>query len=147
MGARGPIPQREGSLARERSRKGSDEQGVKPGLLRSVNRPIPDEEWHPISRMVWESLITSGQADFFQDSDWAYAYTLCEELSLFKTGSRRSPEMFKALLSGMANLLMTEGDRRRVRVELSAPEPAENSATVAVMDDYRARLSVVPDED
>ena len=157
MGARGPIPNRSENLARPRERKGSDEQEVKRGEMRPVVIPEPDPEWHSIALMVWESLSTSGQADFYQQSDWAYAYNLCEELTVYKTNAvtdketgeilyyKRSPEMFKGLLSGLSALLMTEGDRRRVRVELTAPEPEEQPAAVLAIADYRAGLEAAPD--
>ncbi|WP_028472115.1 hypothetical protein [Nocardioides alkalitolerans] len=149
----GPIPQREDALARPRARKGSDQQAVTKGELRPVAVPEPDEDWHPIARMVWDGMVSSGQADFFQNSDWAFAWSTCEELSLYKspkinreTGEeyhKRSPEMLKALLASLTSLLVTEGDRRRVRIELTSPEPDENAATVAQMDNYRNRLKVV----
>lgn len=149
----GPVPQREANLARPRSRKGSDQQPVTKGTLKSVTIPAPDPEWHTIATMVWESLATSGQSDFFQNSDWAFAYSLCEELSLYKeprtnheTGElyhKRSPEMLKALLSGMTNLLMTEADRRRVRIELTEPEK-QDDATLVVLQGYRDQLDKGP---
>lgn len=142
---------RESELARPRSRKGGDPQPVKRGELKAVTIPNAPRDWHPIARRIWDSLKTSGQSEFFQDSDWAYAYSLCEELSLYKKPKvnssgeeyhKRSPEMFKALLSGMEKLLMTEGDRRKVRVELHEPEPEQDEASVLAIADYRAELGL-----
>ena len=151
MGSRGPIPERSDNLARPRSRKGKDEQEVKHGAMRPVSIPDADPEWHPIALMLWESLQMSGQSDFYQQTDWVYAYSLCDDLTKFKEGGRwnrktgefepyRSPEMLKAIQSAMSSLLMTEADRRRVRVELTAPEPEQDPAAVLAIADYQAGL-------
>lgn len=155
MGARGPVPNASEDLARPRERKGGDQQPITKGDRRPVVIPEPGEDWHPIATMLWDAMALSGQADLYQQSDWAYAYNLCEELSVYKKPSvdrngveyhKRSGQMFQAINTAMERLLLTEGDRRRVRVELTEPETGdEDAATVAVMDDYRAGLSVVPD--
>lgn len=41
----------------------------------------PNESWHPIAMMTWESLENSGQSAFYEESDWATAYFLCEAMS------------------------------------------------------------------
>lgn len=147
----GPVPNRSEDLARPRERKGSDIVPVTKGTARPVTIPDPPEgenEWHPISLMLWEALKTSGQADFFQNSDWAYAYHICEELSNYKQsggGRGRNGQILTAINSAMTELLVTEGARRRVRLELEAPADPTPGASVAVMADYRSGLSVVPD--
>lgn len=156
MGARGPVPNRSEDLARPRSRRGGDQQDVTRGVLRPVVIPEPDENWHPIARMLWDSLAASGQSDFYQQSDWAMAYSLCEDLSRYKEPLvnrdgeeyfKRSGQMLQTIYSAMQDLLVTEGTRRRVRLELTAPEPEKDPASVAVMDDYRNGLGLVPADD
>lgn len=142
MGARGPVPSRETDLARPRSRKGSDEVPVTKGELRKVSVPKADPEWHPIAKMLWKSLSTSGQADFYQNSDWAYAYSICEDLSLYKMGGRRSSQMAQVIYSAMSNLLVTEADRRRVRIELHEPESGEDIASVTAIQDAKKALGL-----
>lgn len=152
----GARPLRESQLARPRSRKGKDQQPTKRGTLKPVKIPNADRSWHPIAKRFWESLKTSGQSEWYQDSDWAFAYSLCDDLSMFKKPlvnshgeeyHKRSPEMLKALLSGMERLLVTEGDRRRVRVELHEPEPAQDDAVVLAIADYQADLGLAPQGD
>lgn len=46
--------------------------------------PDPVRGWHKTARKVWDSFKTSGQVDFWQSSDWAVAYSICEDLSNFK---------------------------------------------------------------
>lgn len=141
----GPVPNRESNLARPRSRKGRDAQAVTRGVARPASIPVPDPDWHPIATMLWEGLLESGQTGFYQSSDWAFAFSLCEDLTYYKNGHKRSGQMLQTIYSAMERLLVTEGDRRRVRIELSEPEPEENPAAVAVMGDYRKGLGVVPE--
>ena len=147
------IPKRESELARPRERKGKDQQSTVVGVRRQVNIPEADPDWHPIAKGLYESAKASGQSDFYQDSDWWSLWNLCEEISVYKnmgykyldkeTGEevfvkKRSGQLFQAIMSNMASLLMTEGDRRRVRMELQEPPKEEvNLALVAKLDTYR----------
>lgn len=142
------IPYREAELARPRARKGGDQQPTKKGMLLPVRIPEADPEWHPIARMFYESLLESGQSDFYQQSDWAFAYSLADDITAYKNQTwrdgtvKRSPEMLKAILGGMSLLLVTEGDRRRVRLELMEEVEQDDTEDQAV-NDYKARLRLV----
>ena len=138
----GPMPRREADLARPRERKGKDMVPVTKGELRSVRIPRVDPDWHPISKMLYESMKKSGQADFYQQSDWAFAYSICEDLSLYKNSSKRSGQMLQSIYSAMERLLITEGDRRRVRIELHAPEDEGEPAAVLAIADYKKDLGL-----
>jgi hypothetical protein len=149
----GPIPNRSEDLARPRERKGKDVVPVTKGNSRPATIPEMDEDWHPIAKMVWESLETSGQADFYQSSDWAIAYSVCEDLSMYKKPlkdrngdeyHKRSGQMLQTIMGALSNLLVTEGDRRRVRIELTEPEPDHDPAALLVMNDYRNQLQTPP---
>jgi hypothetical protein len=43
----------------------------------------------------------------------------------------------------MERLLVTEGDRRRVRIELDAPQDNSEPASVTAINDYRQGLGLV----
>jgi hypothetical protein len=58
---------------------------------------------------------------------------------------RPNGQILATIYSTLSNLLIAEGDRRRVRLELQAPPSNEPGASVAVMDHYRAALTAVPD--
>lgn len=150
----GPVPNRSENLARPRERKGGDQIPVTNGVARPVEWPEPDAGWHDIAKMVWDGAKNSGQADFYQQSDIALLYSLCDDLSFYKKPfttrdgleyDKRSGQMLQTIMSSLASLLLTEGDRRRVRLELQAPPDPTPAASVAVMADYRNGLSVVPD--
>ena len=136
----GPVPNRSEDLARPRERKGSDQRSVTTGEMREVSIPHKSQDWHPIAVKMWDGLKTSGQADFFQNSDWAFAYSLMDDLSYYKKSGKRSGQMLQSIYSALERLLVTEADRRRVRIELTAPEPEEDGAAVLAIAEDRAEL-------
>lgn len=139
----GPIPRREETLARPRARKGGDQQAVKKGVLRDVTFDLePEENWHPIAKAIWESTLDSGQADFYQNSDLAILYSLCDDIDHYKRSYKRSGQMLQTIMSALERLLVTEGDRRRVRLELHAPEPEVELASVTAIHEYERDLDV-----
>lgn len=144
----GPVPQREETLARPRSRRGKDEVPVTTGEARPVRWPPVDPAWHKIAKDLYKACKVSGQADYYQQSDIVFLYSICDDLSSYKTATylngdtKRSPEMAKAIYSAMERLLVTEGDRRRVRLELHQPEPEQQSAAVLAIADYQKDLGV-----
>ena len=146
----GPVPHREDDLARPRERRGSGQVPVTKGVLRPVRIPDPDPEWHSIARMLWDGCVESGQSDFYQQSDWAFLFSICEDLSMYKRPMvtkdgveyhKRSGQMLQTIYTALDRLLVTEGDRRRVRIELTEPSPEGDPASVTAIADYKARLS------
>ncbi len=137
----GPVPNREENLARPRSRKGKEIRPVTKGTTLPAIIPEPDPNWHPIARMLWDSLQTSGQSAYYQSSDFAIAYSICDDIDVYKRQTKRSSMFAGVIYSAMASLLMTEGDRRRVRIELSDP-PALNvvPASVTAIEAYKREL-------
>lgn len=147
------IAKPESQLKRPRARKGKDQQATVIGQRRPVTIPPADPDWHPIAKGLYDSAMTSGQSDYYQDSDWWSLWNLCEEISTYKqmgysyidkeTGQevfvkKRSGQLFQAIMSNMTTLLLTEGDRRKVRMELQEPPKVEaNLALVAELDLYR----------
>lgn len=152
MGDRGPVPNR--SEQRRRANKVDIAKGVG---FRS-EPPDGDGSWHPVAFRWFESLKVSGQAQWYEASDWATAYLLAEsmsrELSPQPVGNTDDGEVvwassppkgasLAAWLKAMSSLMVTEGDRRRLRVELEkAPEvdPYEEAA-VADLASFRKRTA------
>jgi hypothetical protein len=104
-----------------------------------VEVPDPDPGWHPIARMYWDAFAESGQTRFWEPSDWVALHDVMEDLSRYKESGRRSSQMRSAIDSTLARLAVTDGDRRRLRIELTRglEEAEAGPAEVAVMDDYR----------
>lgn len=139
MGAHGPIPKR----SEERRRRNKDDG---PGLVqapsgapeRIPDLPEPDSLWHPIAVDWYLSLQESGQAQFYEPSDWAMARYAAELMSRGLASDRPPNGQYVAALNSvMASLLTTEGDRRRARIELERKPAGPQLASVKPLDAYR----------
>lgn len=133
------IPNRSSDLSRARDANRAHRPDVKEGELYPVTIPEPNKDWHPIAKRLYEAIEFSGQSVYFQDTDWAYAWMLCEEITHYQESTKRSAVMFANLQSGLRDLMFTESERRRARVELSSPKE-ESTASVSAIADARARL-------
>lgn len=128
----GPVPKR--SSERRRRNKGNPVETVE--AIGAVEVPAADENWHPIARRWYDSLQESGQARFYEPSDWHSAQYVAEAMSRNLVNERFSAQLFAAVMSGMTELLTTEGARRRARLEIER-EQSEHEAPVMALDDYR----------
>lgn len=103
--------------------------------------------WHPVAHQAYWSLAKSGQVIFMEPSDWSTAYALCETLSrelkpkpiVVDDGGDEGTHIewviqpvngavLNAFLKGWASLMATEGDRRRLRIELERKKRIEAAA-------------------
>jgi hypothetical protein len=100
--------------------------------------PGPDELWHPIATDWYLSLRESGQAAFYEPSDWAMARYAAELMSRGLSSDRPPNGQYVAALNSvMTSLLTTEGDRRRARMELERKPAVPQLASVSPLDSYR----------
>ncbi len=136
----GPPPNR--SDQRRRVNKPEGVQVTKAPGAETVVPPDADQDWHPVATRWFDSLKTSGQSTFYEDSDWATAYLIAESMSReLNTGEPPTGAAMGAWLKAMGSLMVTEGDRRRARLELQRPSAEEVPADVSELDEYRARLA------
>ncbi len=143
MGSRGPVPSRKDELSGHRSKDElwGDTVTRAPGAV-EVDVPEADPLWDPIAKRLWESMALSGQARFYEPSDWAYAYSVMDDLSYYKQQAKRSGQMLTAINAAMTTLLLTEGDRRRVAMELQrGPAVDADAPNVEDMQSWKERLS------
>ncbi|MCM8548897.1 hypothetical protein [Streptomyces sp. STCH 565 A] len=139
MGAHGPIPKRSEERRRRNKADGPELVQAPSGPPADLpDLPGPDPAWHEIAYDWYLSLRESGQAAFYQPSDWAVARYAAELMSRGLASDRPPNGQYVAALdSMMARLLTTEGDRRRARIELER-QPAERPlAAVQPLDAYR----------
>lgn len=136
-----PVPPKRDA---ERARSNEPASGAaRHGSMKPVTIPSADRRnWHPRATSLFESLKSSGQSDYYQDSDWAYVKIVCDYLtSCYNRG-------FKAMdMANIATMLgrlgVTEGDRRQIlRVELDAPVVEEKSASEQAIDAYKNVLQM-----
>lgn len=156
MGSRGPVPKRTDQRRRTN-------QPVTPvakpaaGVRSSGEIPEADDGWHQVSKSWYASLAKSGQSVFYEPSDWALAFLIAESMSrdlspqfvgiteqgdsVMETIPLKGASL-SAYLKAMNALLVTEGDRRRMSVELQKPKPADpdEQRAGATITDLRARL-------
>lgn len=151
-GAGGPVPKR----SDQRRRKNPPAMGepTKAAGAKAVPIPRADPKWHPLAMRWYGSLAKSGQSHFYEPSDWATAAVIAESMSreLSPQGIVYKGEVVSyhtmtvkagalaAWLKGMAVLMVTEGDRRRLAMELTRPKSDEVVPDVTRIDDYRRRL-------
>ncbi len=145
MGSRGPLPKRSG-LGDRRTQANKIKNGVKKVRVKDgvVKPPPADSEWHPIARSLWQAVKDSKYTIYYEPSDWLLLYDACDELSSYKYARQRSAMMRAALNNLLSGLLLTEGDRRRARIEIdrdTAAEPEESAGIVAMRDFLRKRAS------
>lgn len=143
MGTRGPVPKHSEDRKRRNAPAGSTP--VEPVVVASsadVVVPDADPNWHPIALRLWDSLALSGQSRFYEPSDWALAYSLMDDLTYYKFATKRSGQMLASIYAQMSSLLITEGDRRRVGIELARKSSEElESAGVMEMNKWREALT------
>ncbi len=143
MGTRGPVPERSEARRRRNKADGVELIQAPSGPPAEVpDLPEPDAQWHPIATDWYLSLQQSGQAAFYQPSDWATARYAAELMSrLLSTDRAPNGQLVAALNSVMGSLLTTEGDRRRARIELERQPAAKQApASVTAIADYRASI-------
>jgi hypothetical protein len=142
MAAPGPIPKR--SSQRRRTNSPAPEKVTgKPAARGTFTVPLADGSWHPTAKKWYQSLRYSGQSAFYEASDWMEAYVAAEVLSAMLTAEKLSAMLFASWSSHTARLLVTEGDRRRMRIELEKPGKTDpdRDAGVASMQAWRKKLA------
>lgn len=139
----GPVPKRE-SQRRRRNKSSDGLATVRAVGAPKVKAPNVKPGWHPLMKEWYRSLKVSGQAVFYQPSDWQTAQLLCHVMSEALNGE----EPVKASLLAefnrtAASLMTTEGERRRLRLELENPDALhrDEDATVSLMAAYRDKFS------
>jgi hypothetical protein len=139
----GGLPPKRASQ-RRRKNKPKVPVDTAPGFAK-VKVPPAKRDWHPIAKRWYWSLANSGQAAFYEPADWETAWVLAESMSreFQQEGPPRAAAM-AAWRTMMAALMVTEGDRRRARLELvrtaQLPEDLDHDDDVSDLDEFRRRL-------
>lgn len=148
----GPVPKKDGQR-RRRTEPAKGPATVAPG--KPVTMPPPDPAWYPPMARWYESLAASGQSEFYASSDWMTAWVAADSMSrellpqplvvdkeIRMVSLPPKAATFAAWLKACSALMATEGDRRRLRLELTASKPAvkEGSGVPGSVTDLRSRL-------
>jgi len=123
-------------------------------LVGEVEIPAPDPDWHPIATMVYEAQMRSGQVIWMEPSDWSMLWLLCESISrdfgeqvvgITEDGQVVKAEIplkgasLSAYLKGFNELLVAEGGRRKLRLELERKKRLDEAATGGTVTDIVKR--------
>ena len=125
----------------------------------------PNPDWHPAAAAIWEAAVASGQQVFWEPSDWAILALTCSQISQeyaddliiekvklpmdagsgggeeLVYGSRpMPPAKFAAILKALGSLGMTEGDRRRMHIELERHAAPADTGSAEAIDANRLTL-------
>lgn len=146
MGTRGPVPKRSDLRAghpREAQSNGSTTRVAMQGevLAPELNLPhnhnplVPDEP-HPLVVDLYNSARESGQSLFYEPSDWVMLRLTLYELNEYLYSVKKSSTRFEALMGAFSDLMLTEGQRRRLRMEIDRTGDAEKEE-----EEHQARKS------
>lgn len=105
------------------------------------------EHAHPLVVDLYQSLKDSAQNRFYEPSDWNIArlalFALNQELTAtYKDGTPRmiSAVKLQVLNQMFSQLMMTEGERRRARLEIERTPQGESGTVSQISDYYKERL-------
>lgn len=149
MGTRGPIGKRDD----ERIRRNKPEDPT--ATITAIGAvEIPElgdvshlGETHPLITDMYESIKNSAAVKFYEPTDWQFArltlYTLNQELIAAQNNGKPVGAMkLTAINQMMSALLLTEGDRRRARVEIERAPAEESGKVIEVSDMFAQRLGL-----
>jgi len=136
MGARGPVPKR----SDERVRRNKPEVSVdKVEVIGPVEVPeLNFVDPHPLTVDLYASLPLSAQSRFYETSDYQMARAILHFFDIEVKKGKASAQMVQTIFSQLTDLLLTEGARRRVRLEVERDQSA--GQVIEVADMFRQRL-------
>lgn len=149
MGVRGPIGKRD----EERIRRNIPENPTDTiQMIGTVKIPELGDvshlgETHPLIDEMYESIKQSAAVKYYEPTDWQFArmtlYVLNQELIAAQHNGKPVGAMKLTAINQMLSaLLLTEGDRRRARLEIErAPADSSTGKVLDVTDMLRQRLA------
>ena len=145
VSTRGPIPNRDEDLARPLSRRGGGATDATSGTLLPYKARKPGKWDKPIVEL-YESMFKSGQRDYYQQSDVEKMWLLCEDLDQCRKAPRRNGQLYTAIWSQMNGLMLDEGTRRRIGIQLGIPAPDADDEREKAIDREIDKLLGLPEQ-
>lgn len=134
----GPVPKR----SDERIRRNEPDVPVeKVTAIGTVEVPPLDiKDPHPLITEFYDSLAESAQSRYYEPSDWVFAkFTLHFANKLVKA-AKPSAQMLMAINSMLTELMVSEGSRRRLRLEIER-NPSSSAQVVDIAAEFAKRAS------
>ena len=107
-----------------------------------VRIPPASKDWHRKAADWYRSLAKSGQSRWYEPSDWLTAWALADQLSKMLEDPKPNAALLTAWMNGIRDLMVTEGARRRLHVELTRDKAAPAVDPVATDVDNIISLAV-----
>lgn len=136
-GTRGPVPKRSDRRIRRNKENGTVE---KIPVIGPVE--VPDlgfDDPHPIVEDLYRSLTESAQSKYYEPSDWQYARLALHFADQLLKSPKPNGQILSVVNQMFTSLLVSEGDRRRVQLEIERNEA--NGVVVDVAQMFRDRLT------
>lgn len=96
---------------------------------------------HPLTLSLYTSLGQSAQSKYYEPSDWEFAKYTMHFVDRILKSSQPSAVMLASINTMLTNLLVTEGDRRRVRIEVERENSMGQLVDVAEVFRQRAQAN------
>jgi hypothetical protein len=141
MGSRGPLPKRSDERTR-RHKTGEDGIEVKKGVAFEYEWTPANKDWPEPVKRFYNSFQESGMQAYYQQTDVEKLWLACD---LFAAEYEKGPYKRSAMMLAEINKMWdglgaSEGERRRMKIELDAPQVEEVDAKVARIADAKSRL-------
>jgi hypothetical protein len=134
----GPVPKRSEDRIRHDSNVIDKVHAF--GVVRKPDLGLGDDP-HPIIVDFWNSVGESAQSRYYEPSDWQYFRVSLHFLNnMLKRNDKASAQMLTVINQMLQDLLVAEGSRRRVRMEIERNVTSQD-AEVKNLSDYFKQLS------
>jgi hypothetical protein len=135
--ANGPVPKR--SSERVRTDDNAKIERVQAfGVVKKPDLGLGDNP-HPIITDFWNSVGESAQSRYYEPSDWQYLRVSLHFLNrLLNNNNNPSAQMLTVVNQMLTDLLVSEGSRRRVRMEIEREAAKDNVVNIS---DYFRELA------
>ena len=149
MGVKGPIGKRDEERVRRNIPENPTETVTMIGTVKipELGDMSYEGETHPLISEMYDAIKASAAVKYYEPTDWQFArltlYTLNQELIASRHQGKPVGAMKLTAINQMLSaLLLTEGDRRRVRLEIER-QPGDSPAgkVVNVTDMLKQRLA------
>lgn len=133
--ASGPVPKR----SSDRGPQHYDNVIEKVQAFGVVKKPdLGLGDVHPIITDFWNSVAESAQSRYYEPSDWQYFRITLHFLNKLLNTGKPSAQMLTVVNQMLTDLLVAEGSRRRVRMEIEREAAKDNVVNIS---DYFRELA------
>lgn len=131
----GPVPKRSDQRLRTNDNNVIDKVHAF-GVVRKPDLGLGDDV-HPIITDFWNSVGESAQSRYYEASDWQYFRMSLHFLNKLLWTNKPSAQMLTVVNQMLTDLLVTEGSRRRVRMEIERNIKQEDAEVKSIADYFQ----------